>query len=93
MQEDYYILDGYGLIYRAYFAFINRPLNDKEGKNVSAVHGFFRTLFSLKRHYGAKRIAVAFDPVGRTFRHEKYPQTKETRDAAPKDLHPTAPLF
>ena len=29
-----FIIDGYGLIYRSYFAFITRPLLDNNGKNV-----------------------------------------------------------
>ncbi len=93
MNNTLYILDGYGLIYRAYFAFISRPLTDREGNNVSAVHGFFRALFSLMRNNGAKDLAVAMDPIGPTFRHEMYPEYKATRDAAPEDLHAQVPLI
>ena len=92
MNDTLYILDGYGLIYRAYFAFINRPLTDRDGNNVSAVHGFFRALFALRRNFGARNIAVALDPAGPTFRHERYPEYKATRDAAPEDLHAQVPL-
>lgn len=93
MQDDYYIIDGYGLIYRAYFALISRPLTDKDGQNVSAVHGFFRTLFALHREYGARKLVVALDPAGPTFRHEKYPEYKANRDSAPEDLHAQVPLI
>ena len=43
-QDSLYIIDSYGLIYRAYYAFIGRPLTNKNGENVSAVFGFFRNL-------------------------------------------------
>jgi DNA polymerase-1 len=93
MNDTLYLLDGYGLIYRAYFAFINRPLTDRDGHNVSAVHGFFRAIFALRRSLAARRFVVALDPVGPTFRHEMYPEYKATRDAAPEDLHAQVPLI
>ena len=93
MKDTLYILDGYGLIYRAYFALINRPLTDRAGNNVSGIHGFFRTVFALRRGYDARRIAVALDPIGPTFRHKMYPDYKATRDRAPEDLHAQVPLI
>ena len=42
-----YLIDAYGLIYRSYFAFLSRPLRNLEGKNISALFGFARTLISL----------------------------------------------
>ncbi|PIE04844.1 MAG: DNA polymerase I [Spirochaetales bacterium] len=92
MNNTLYILDGYGLMYRAYFAFINRPLTDRDGNNVSALHGFFRAIFALYKNYGARNFAVALDPKGPTFRHEMYPEYKATRDSAPADLHEQVPL-
>lgn len=93
MENTLYILDGYGLIYRAYFAFIHRPLTDREGQNVSAVHGFFRAIFALRRANKAESFAVALDPAGPTFRHEQYPEYKANRDPAPEDLHSQVPII
>jgi len=93
MNNTLYLLDGYGLIYRAYFAFIHRPLTDRDGNNVSAVHGFFRSLLVLKREFKAEKIAVAMDPAGPTFRHESYPEYKANRDPAPEDLHAQVPII
>ncbi|MCK5248797.1 MAG: DNA polymerase I, partial [Spirochaetaceae bacterium] len=93
MNNTLYILDGYALIYRAYFAFIHRPLTDRDGNNVSAVHGFFRTLFALRRSHDAEKIAVALDPAGPTFRHETYPEYKANRDPAPEELHAQVPII
>jgi len=87
MKDRLFILDAYGLIYRAFFALINRPLTDSHGNNVSAIYGFFQTIFFLRKDYGARRIAVAMDTIGPTHRHNLYPEYKATRDAAPESLH------
>ncbi|MDR0496503.1 MAG: DNA polymerase I, partial [Treponema sp.] len=47
MKEPLFLIDAYGLIYRFYFAFLNRPLMNPAGKNVSALFGFTRTLVTL----------------------------------------------
>ncbi|MCR5732639.1 MAG: DNA polymerase I [Sphaerochaetaceae bacterium] len=92
-SKKIFIIDGYGLIYRSYFAFINRPLLDNNGKNVSAYFGFFNTLFSLFKDYTFDYFVVALDAHGPTFRHEMYPAYKANRDAAPDDLHAQVPLI
>ncbi|MDR1802994.1 MAG: DNA polymerase I [Treponema sp.] len=46
-KEPLYLIDAYGLIYRFYFAHMNRPLMNPAGKNVSALFGFARTLVTL----------------------------------------------
>ncbi|MDR2740721.1 MAG: DNA polymerase I [Treponema sp.] len=105
--EPLYLIDAYGLIYRAYFAFINRPLRNSRGQNVSALFGFVRTLVSLLDD-GApaadrsgkllaapqrpRRLAVIFDSPTPTFRHKQYPEYKATRQKAPEDLHAQVPL-
>ncbi|MGI6432684.1 MAG: DNA polymerase I [Sphaerochaetaceae bacterium] len=86
-----YIIDGYSLIYRSYFAFINRPLRDLQGNNVSALFGFFNTLFMLLRQWEPTYLAVAMDTKEPTFRHKLYDQYKANRDAAPQDLHEQVP--
>ncbi|MBR1918453.1 MAG: DNA polymerase I [Spirochaetales bacterium] len=88
-----FIVDGYGLIYRSYFAFITRPLTDGKGRNVSAYFGFFNTLFSLFREYPFDYFVVAMDAHAPTFRHEMYPEYKANRDAAPEDLHAQVPMI
>ena len=47
LKEPLYLIDAYGLIYRFYFAHMNRPLMNPAGKNVSALFGFARTLVTL----------------------------------------------
>ena len=92
-DEALYILDSYGLIYRAYYAFSNRPLTNKEGVNVSAIHGFFNNLHALLKKYQPKYLVAAFDPKGPTFRHQLYDQYKATRQKTPEDLHAQVPVI
>ena len=90
-NKTVYILDSYGLIYRCYFAFISRPLTNSEGKNISALFGFFRNLHYIFKHYKPKYIFAAMDSTTKTFRHEKYPEYKATRNKTPDDLHAQIP--
>ena len=90
-KKTVYILDSYGLIFRCYFAFINRPLTNSRGENVSALFGFFRNLHWILQHYKPDYIFAAMDSKTKTFRHEMYPEYKATRNKTPEDLHAQIP--
>ncbi len=93
MAKKLFLLDGYALIYRAYFAFIRKPLFNPQGQNSSAVFGFFRNLFSLFDTYDPESFVVVLDSAKPTFRHERYPDYKATREKAPDDLHAQVPVI
>lgn len=84
-EKKLFLLDGHALVYRAHFAFIQRPLINSKGVNTSAISGFMRTLMDLINNQKPTHIAVAFDPKS-TFRHEYYPEYKANRDAQPEDI-------
>ena len=88
-----FVIDGYGQIYRSYYAFLSNPLRDKDGNNISAVFGFFNTLISLVRQYKPDYLAVALDSKGKTFRHDMFPEYKANRDKTPQDLHDQIPVI
>lgn len=90
-KKRLFIIDGYSIIYRSYFAHISKPILDKEDNNVSAYYGFFQTLFSLISNYKMDYIAVTMDRKELTFRHEMYKEYKANRDKAPDDLHRDVP--
>jgi DNA polymerase-1 len=92
-KDALYLLDGYSLIYRSYFAFINRPLLNSSGFNTSAVFGFFRSLTSMFETYNPKLFGVILDSSVPTFRHEMYPEYKANREKAPDDLHAQVPVI
>ncbi|MBN1647083.1 MAG: DNA polymerase I [Spirochaetales bacterium] len=91
MKAPIYLLDGYSLIYRSYFAFMRSPLINKAGKNVSAIFGFFNTLIGFFDTWNPERFAVILDSAGPTFRHKQYPEYKANREKAPDDLHAQVP--
>ncbi|SEQ27666.1 DNA polymerase I [Treponema bryantii] len=90
-DKTVYVLDSYGLIFRSYFAFINRPLTNPRGENVSALFGFFRNFHFILEHYKPGYIVAAMDSKTKTFRHEMYDQYKATRPKTPEDLHAQIP--
>jgi DNA polymerase I len=89
-EKKLFLLDGHALVYRAHFAFIQRPLINSKGMNTSAISGFLRTLMDLINNQKPSHIAVAFDPKT-TFRHEYYPEYKANRDAQPEDISLSMP--
>ncbi|MBN2354226.1 MAG: DNA polymerase I [Spirochaetales bacterium] len=87
MSASLYLVDGYSIIYQSYFAFLNRPLTNPQGKNTQAVFGFFRALFELLRERKPGSLAVLMDSKTKTHRHELYPEYKAHREAAPQELY------
>jgi DNA polymerase-1 len=85
-EKKLYLLDGHALVYRAHFAFINRPLINSKGVNTSAITGFTRTLWDLMQSDETTHIAVAFDPSDKTFRHDMFPEYKANREEQPEDI-------
>lgn len=88
-----FLLDAYALIYRGYYPMAQRPRLDSRGRNTSAIFGFVNTLGELLNHTQPEYIAVAFDPPGGTFRHERYPDYKATREATPEPIRFAVPYI
>src|SRR5512134_550258 len=88
-MERLMLLDGYGLVYRGYYAL--PPLTTSRGELVNGVFGFasivLRGIADLHPDY----VAVAFDLQGPTFRHEQYAEYKATRQRMPDDLRDQFP--
>ncbi len=85
-KKKLFLLDGHALVYRAHYAFINRPLINSKGLNTSAITGFTRVLWDVIRNQKPDFLAVSFDLSGPTFRHEEYPEYKAHREAQPEDI-------
>lgn len=91
-MEKLFLLDAYALIYRSYYAFINRPLINSKGQNTSAVRGFLNTLNEVMNKEKPTHIGVAFDH-GKTFRDEAFPAYKAQREATPEDIRKSIPII
>ncbi|HEX5014255.1 MAG TPA: DNA polymerase I [Candidatus Limnocylindrales bacterium] len=87
--ERLMLLDGYGLVYRGYFAL--PPLTTARGELVNGAFGFssivLRGFADLQPDY----VAVSFDLPGKTFRHEQFAEYKATRTSMPDDLRDQFP--
>jgi DNA polymerase I len=87
-NKTFVIVDAMAMAYRAYFAFISRPLSTKSGEPTSAVYGFVTQLIKVLEDHKPDYIAVATDSKEKTFRHERYEAYKATREAMPEDMIP-----
>src|SRR3989304_6251229 len=59
------VLDGHGIIHRAYHAMRDQPLTVRRtGEPVGAVYGFVNTLLSVLDELKPTHVAVALDPSG-----------------------------
>jgi DNA polymerase-1 len=80
-----FLIDGYALIYRAFFAMIGRPLTTSRGENTSAVWGVANFLLRLFRQHAPRHVAWVHD-AGTSFRHEVFPAYKATREKLEPEL-------
>lgn len=87
-KKKFIIIDALALAYKAYFAFISRPLITSSGEPTSAVYGFLTQVLKVLEDHKPGYIAVAFDSKEKTFRHEKYEAYKSSRDKMPDDMIP-----
>ena len=85
-----FLIDAYALIYRAFFAFVQRPLINSRGENTSAPFGFTNFLLEVLEEYEPDYLAVVFD-AGTSQRDEVYPDYKATRDKMPDELQWSLP--
>ena len=92
--DHFYLIDGSGYIFRAYYAL--PPLSRKsDGLPTGAVSGFCSMLFKLLEDSKSDQnlqkpthFAVIFDSARKTFRNDIYSDYKANRSEAPDDLAP-----
>lgn len=87
-NKTFVIIDAMAMAYKAYFAFISRPLKTSKGEPTSAVYGFVNQIIKVLEDHKPDYIAVATDSKEKTFRHEMYKAYKATREAMPDDMIP-----
>lgn len=85
-----FLIDAYALIYRSFFAFLNRPLTNARGENTSAPFGFANFLYGIRDEHHPDYIAIVFDS-GHSHRTELYPEYKATREKMPQELRESLP--
>lgn len=90
-RKTLFLIDGYAMLYRSHFAFIRNPLMTSYGLPTSALFGFSNQILSLIKKENPDYIAAVFDTDKKTFRHEKYPEYKATREKMPEELREQLP--
>jgi DNA polymerase-1 len=80
-----FLVDGYALIYRAFFALISRPLRTARGENTSAVWGVTNFLLRLREKYRPDYLVWVND-AGDSFRTQEYAEYKSTREKLDDEL-------
>jgi DNA polymerase I len=85
-----FLIDGYALIYRAFFAMISRPLTTSRGENTSAAFGLTRFILKLLADYDPDYLGLVMDS-GTSARTEVYPEYKATREKMPDELRASIP--
>lgn len=80
-----FLVDGYALIYRAFFALISRPLTTAHGENTSAAWGISNFVQRLIAIHKPDYVGWVHDS-GLSFRHERYPAYKATREKLTEEL-------
>ncbi|HET6921675.1 MAG TPA: hypothetical protein VFI16_00880, partial [Anaeromyxobacteraceae bacterium] len=80
-----FLVDGYALIYRAFYAMIGRPLTTSRGENTSVAWGIANFLLRLFRDHTPTYLGWVHD-AGTSFRHEVFPEYKATRQKLEPEL-------
>ncbi|MBI2233432.1 MAG: DNA polymerase I [Micavibrio aeruginosavorus] len=91
-EDEIYLVDGSGYIFRAYYA-LPQNLTNPQGVPVGAVLGFVNMLLKLLTDLHAPAIAVIFDAARKNYRNDIYPEYKANRSETPEDLIPQFPLI
>ena len=85
-DEELFLIDGSGFIFRAYHAI--PMLTSPDGVPVNAVLGFTNMLTKLITDMNVRSVAVIFDAARKNFRNDIYPEYKANRSDPPEDLVP-----
>src|SRR5258708_17640830 len=85
------LVDASSYLYRAFHAL--PEFRSPAGEPTGAILGVVNMLRKLKQDFPSDYIAAVFDPKGKTFRDDIYPEYKATRQAMPEPLaHQVVPL-
>lgn len=80
-----FLVDGYALIYRAFYAMLQRPLTSSRGENTSIAWGIANFLKRLLDKHRPELLGWVHDS-GATFRDDLFPDYKATREKLTEDL-------
>lgn len=79
-----FLIDGHALVFKMYYAFLQRPMINSKGADMSILYGFTKYLLEMVEKEKPTHLAVAFDPPGGSFRNQLFPEYKGTRPPTPQ---------
>ena len=85
-MKKLFLVDAYALIFKYYYAFLGRPMRNRDGMNTSVVFGFVKFLRDIQKRERPDLLGVAFDPKGGSFRRDIFPEYKANRAETPEDI-------
>lgn len=91
-MKKLFLVDAYALIFKYYYAFLGRPMRNRDGMNTSVVFGFVKFLRDIQKREHPDLLGVAFDPKGGSFRRGLYPEYKANRSETPEDILLSVPF-
>jgi len=86
------LIDGYSLAFRAFFA-LPESISRADGMPTNALYGLAAMTIKVIEEEKPSRVIVAWDPPGKTFRDEVYPEYKAGRRETPEGFRAQSPHF
>ena len=83
-MKKLFLVDAYALIFKYYYAFLGRPMRNREGMNTSVVFGFVKFLRDIQKRERPDLLGVAFDPKGGSFTATSFRNTRPTVPKPPR---------
>ncbi|MBP5246271.1 MAG: DNA polymerase I [Fibrobacter sp.] len=87
------LLDSFALAFRMFYAYAKNPLVNKDGLDVSLVHGYWGAVLRILAKHKPTHFAIVTDVGAPTFRHELYPEYKANRGPMPEEMAKQMPLL
>lgn len=89
-RETLYLVDAYAVLFQVFHAI--PEMNSPSGMPTNALFGFTRDMLALRKDRKPDRLIVVFDPPGKTFRDEIFPEYKAQRGPMPDAMVTQVPM-
>ena len=88
-----FLIDAYALVFKYYYAFMGRPMRNRQGMNTSILFGFTKFLRDIQKRESPDLLGVALDPKGGSFRSQLFADYKANRPETPEDIIASVPYL
>ena len=85
-KKNLFLIDGFGLVFRAYYALIKSRFQTSRGEPTSIIFGVMKTLLKIVKDYAPHYMIFALESKTPTKRKQLYKDYKANRETPPEDL-------